>query len=56
MAGLIESAVERLERMITREVDHRAMGAAARRLHAERFSPEARNRELDRIYASALGR
>jgi len=55
MAGLVGDAVDRLDRMITGEVDHRALGDAARELHAERFTPEVRNRELRRIYAAALG-
>jgi glycosyltransferase involved in cell wall biosynthesis len=54
MAALVDDVVDRLDRMITGEVDHRALGDAARELHAERFTPEVRNRELRRIYADAL--
>jgi hypothetical protein len=40
--------------MISGKVDHLAMGQAARELHREKFSPEAHNEKLRRLYASAL--
>lgn len=52
---VIEQSVEYLEKMISGQVDMQAMRQAARRLHRERFSPEARNAKLRQIYNRALG-
>lgn len=51
---VVEQAVERLEAMISGGVDLEAMRRAARRFHAERFSPEVRNQRLRQLYAAAL--
>jgi glycosyltransferase involved in cell wall biosynthesis len=54
MASLVEDATDLLEEMVSGMVDHAAMGRTARKLHAERFSPEVRNRELRTLYENAL--
>ena len=51
---VVEQAVERLEAMISGQVDVATMRQAARRLHAERFSPPVRNQKLLHLYAAAL--
>ena len=51
---IVQDLVDRLETMLSGEVNVEAMRAAARRLHAERFSPEVRNDKLRAIYARAL--
>ena len=50
---VVEQTVDRLDEMISGRVDVAAMREAARRFHAECFSPKQRNRELRRIYAAA---
>ena len=52
--GVVEQSVHYLEQMISGAVDLEAMRREARRFHAERFSPEARNPKLLAIYAKAL--
>lgn len=54
LGGVVEQAVERLEAMMSGGVDLAAMRGAARRFHAERFSPEVRNHRLRQLYAAAL--
>lgn len=56
MKTLIEQAVHYLETMLANRAQLPAMQSAARRFHAERFSPEARNGRLLNIYAEALHR
>jgi glycosyltransferase involved in cell wall biosynthesis len=51
---LVEDAVDRIESMISGDVDHLAMGHAARELHREEFSLEARNQNLRRLYEPRL--
>ncbi len=50
---IVTQIVDRLDEMISGRTDMAAMRAAARRFHAECFSPRQRNRELRRIYAAA---
>lgn len=52
--GVVEDLVDRLELLVSCPGDREQMGAAARRLHAERFSPEVRNAKLNGIYERAL--
>ncbi len=56
LAGVVQDLVDRLELMVSGAVDLQDLRSGARRLHAERFSPEARNARLNAIYARALGR
>ncbi len=56
LAGVVQDLVDRLEFMLSGDVDLDELRRGARRLHAERFSPEARNQRLRGIYAGALGR
>ena len=51
---VVEQSVDRLEALISGGVNLDAMSRAARALHAERFSPEVRNRKLLRVYEAAL--
>lgn len=52
---VVDQTVDRLEEMIAGRFDITQMRVASRALHAERFSPEARNRTLRRIYDEAMG-
>lgn len=54
LAGVVDELVDRLELMVSASVDVNQLHAGARRLHAERFSPEVRNAKLNAIYARAL--
>jgi glycosyltransferase involved in cell wall biosynthesis len=54
--GVVDALVDRLEPMVSGDVDVDELRRGARRLHAERFSPEARNAKLHEIYARALRR
>jgi len=51
---VVEQSVDWLEKMISGQVDLEAMSRAARQLHREQFSPEARNEKLLRVYTAAL--
>jgi glycosyltransferase involved in cell wall biosynthesis len=53
---VVEQSVAFLDRMITGQVNMAAMSQAARRFHAETFTPEVRNVRLRQIYALALAR
>jgi len=55
LACVVEGLVDRLELMVSGGVDLDDLRSGARRLHAERFSPESRNARLRGIYARALG-
>ncbi len=55
LAGVVRDLVDRLELMVSGGVDLKDLRGGARRLHAERFSPEVRNARLRAIYARALG-
>jgi glycosyltransferase involved in cell wall biosynthesis len=52
---VVDQAIDRLEAMISGQVDLETMGQAARQLHTEQFSPEVRNQRLLRLYQAALG-
>ncbi len=54
LAGVVQDLVDRLELMLAGDVDIEELRRGARRLHAERFSPEARNQRLNAVYARAL--
>jgi len=54
--GVVEDVVDRLEPMLSGGVNLDQLRDGARRLHAERFSLEARNAKLNAIYARALAR
>jgi len=54
LQSVIEQSIDRLEAMFSNQADLAAMSCAARALHAKRFSPEARNQCLLRLYAAAL--
>ena len=51
---IVTQIVDRLEEMISGRTDMGAMRQAARSFHEECFSPQQRNRNLRRIYATAL--
>jgi glycosyltransferase involved in cell wall biosynthesis len=51
---VVDQSVDRLEAMFNDRARLIEMGQAARALHAVRFSPEARNRRLLRLYEAAL--
>ena len=53
--NLIEQCVDRLDRMISGDVDLRKMSAAAQVFHRELFSVEVRNRKLRQIYRRVAG-
>lgn len=55
LAGVVQDLVDRLELMLSGDVDLDELRRGARRLHAECFSPEARNQRLNAVYARALG-
>ena len=55
LAGVVQDLVDRLELMLSGDVDIDQLRRGARQLHAERFSPKARNRRLKAVYARALG-
>lgn len=55
LGGVVQDLVDRLELMVSGGVDVKVLRSGARRLHAERFSPEVRNARLRAIYARALG-
>lgn len=55
MIGVVQELVDRLELMVSGGVDMDELRKGARRLHAERFSPETRNAKLKELYADALG-
>ncbi len=55
LAGVVQDLVDRLELMVSGGVDLDDLRGGARRLHAERFSPDVRNAKLRTIYARALG-
>ncbi len=54
MAGVVQDLLDRLELMLSGDVDLDELRRGARRLHAERFSPEVRNAKLKAVYAQAL--
>lgn len=54
LAPVVEGIVDRVALMVSGEVDLKLLRDGARRLHAERFSPEVRNAKLRAIYARAL--
>jgi len=53
--NLIEQCVNRLERMISGDVDLVVMSAAAQAFHREMFSIEVRNQKLRQIYRRVAG-
>ncbi len=53
---VVERIVDRIEAMMHDEAGMQTMRQQARKLHLERFSPQARNRKLSRLYLEALGR
>lgn len=54
--GVVADVVDRLELMLQGNGHLGELRSGARRLHAERFSPEVRNAKLNQIYATTLGR
>jgi len=56
LQGVVDQVVDRLEVLLSAYDDLDDLRSGARRLHAERFSPEVRNARLTEIYARALGR
>jgi glycosyltransferase involved in cell wall biosynthesis len=51
---VVDQSIDRLEAMFNDRARLVEMGNAARTLHADRFSPDARNRRVLRLYEAAL--
>lgn len=56
LRGVVDQVVDRLDLMLSAGTDLEELRVGARRLHAERFSPEVRNAKLNAVYARALVR